>query len=91
MERVEEAKKKGHVVTRKASTTEGSGMKRKKIIIISPNAEERFRKLDVLLRSKKAGNNVGLDEFTAILDSLLDEKKIDKKGYSRFIRAWKRE
>ena len=74
---------------------DGDGLKEKKkkvrppkYIIISPNSEERFQRLNVLLGSKKAGNNVGLDEFNSILDSLLKDEKIKKKDCSRFMKAW---
>ena len=76
------------LVMEKQAKPLGDGIHGIKVIVIAPNAEDRFKRLQVLLGSHQAGNNVGLDEYTSILDSLLDEEKIDKKVYKRYLKIW---
>jgi hypothetical protein len=61
----------------------GSGVKS---VIIPPKTEDRVRRLKVILGSKAAGNSADmLEEFTALLDSLLNDSKINKQLYSRVL------
>jgi hypothetical protein len=57
-------------------------------IILSPFADENKRRLYVILASKEAGNNSGLEEFTAILDLLMKNKNIDMKDYKRLFKRF---
>ena len=73
---------------------EGKGIhskhsKHNKYIVISPNVKDRMNKIKVLLGSRRSGNNVGLEEYTAILDSLLKDNRIDKVRYQSFMKIWK--
>ena len=61
--------------------------KGKGFIVIAPNPPEQIKRLLVILGSKKAGNTAPemLYEYTSILDTLLENKKINKKIYNAFL------
>jgi hypothetical protein len=66
-------------------------VKKQNVIVISPHADERLKRLLVLLGSKKSGNTADmLAEFTGILDALMKDKKIDSKVYAKFLKKFKR-
>ena len=71
-------------------TVVGKGMNTEScIIMISPNADANVKRLQVLLGSKKAGNNAkSFNEYSAILDNLLRMKKINTRMYKVFIDNW---
>ena len=72
-----------------SSSKSGDGIAKVKVIVIAPDAEDRFKRLHVILGSREAGNNANtLDEYTSILDSLLKDGKIDKKGYKKFLKIF---
>jgi len=78
----EESEKPFGAVTKKR----GEGIY--KYIVISPNVKDRMNRIKVLLGSRNAGNNVGIEEFTTILDSLLKDNKINKVRYQSFMKIW---
>ena len=64
------------------------GHTRPRVVSSSPN--EQYKRLMVLLGTKKSlgekdNYNIGLEEFTAILDELLKAKEIDKMTYKTFL------
>lgn len=57
------------------------------VITISPNDNEKLKRLFVLIGTKKAGNTADtLHEFSAILDTLFHDKKIDVTKYKSYLR-----
>ena len=57
-------------------------------IILSPFANENKKRLYLILTSKEAGNNSGLEEFTAILDQLLKNEEIKLKDYKGLLKRF---
>jgi len=86
-----ETEKQFGSVTKRHMPTQGKGIhsKHSKYIVISPHVKDRMNKIKVLLGSRRSGNNVGLEEYTAILDSLLKDNRIDKVRYQSFMKIWK--
>jgi hypothetical protein len=58
-------------------------------VIIPPSPDERLKRIKVIIGSKKANNNADmLEEFTALLDSLLSENRIDEKVYKHLLNQY---
>lgn len=55
------------------------------IITISSNPNDLQKRLNILLSAKKEGHNSGGEEISAILDKLLDLKKITIKDYKKLL------
>ena len=73
--------------------TNGDGLGHTRIIVIPPNPNDQIKRLLVLLGTKnslgKDSYNIGLEEFTAILDELLKTKQINKLTYKTFLLKYK--
>ena len=65
--------------------TVDKGLQRKTVII--PNSIEKIKeRLQTLLAARKSGHsNISLEEITALLDNLLENKEISKKEYLKIV------
>jgi hypothetical protein len=71
----------------------GDGLGYKRPIVISSDPSEQYKRLMVLLGTKKSlgekdNYNIRLEEFTAILHELLRSKQIDKLTYKTFLNKY---
>ena len=65
-----------------------TGIIPKSVITISPHKDEQLQRLMILLGTIKSGNNNPniLPEFTALLDAMIKDKRIDTRFYKKMMK-----
>ena len=90
LEEMEKSNKFRHIIVPNIRTgrglENGGFVKPPKIIVVPNDQAAQYDRLMVILGSKTAGSSAdSFNEFTAILDKLLKDKKIRIKIYKRFL------